>query len=165
MVPPLRESSVSKRLLSATSRGLATLIASDHAPHSIHEKKRPLTQALPGIPGLETTLPVLLTLVSQGKLSLKLVVDMLTTVPARVFGMPSKGRLAEGADGDVVLVDLKKRSTVDPEKFMSKAKYSPFEGFRTQGGVEKTIVGGRVVFDQGEIVAPPGTGRVLRRAR
>ncbi len=165
MVPPLRGTGVSRRLLSVASRGLANLLASDHAPHSIREKKGALARAPPGVPGLETTLPLLLTLVNQGKLSMKLVIDMLTTNPARVFGMPSKGRLVKGADGDLVLVDLKKRSKVEPENFLSKAKYSPFEGFQTRGAVETTIVGGRVVFDGGQIVAPPGTGHVLRRPR
>ncbi len=163
MVPPLRGPGVRQRLLSATSRGFTTLIASDHAPHSIDEKRGPLAKAPPGIPGLETTLPILLTLVNQGKMSVKRMVNMLALNPARRFGMPSRGRLAEEADGDVILVDLKKRSKVNPENFLSKAKYSPFEGFETKGQVEKTIIAGRIVFDQGQIIAPPGTGQVLRR--
>lgn len=164
MIPPLRKRGVSRKLFSAASRGEATIVASDHAPHSISEKKR-FPDSPPGVPGLETTLPLLLTLVSQGKLSMKRMVSMLASKPAGLFGMRSKGRLEEGADGDVVLVDLKKKSRVTPENFFSKAKYSPFEGFETRGGVEKTIVGGRLIFDNGRIVGSPGTGRVLRRDR
>ncbi len=163
VVPPLRRPDVSRRLLSAVSKGLATMVASDHAPHSIEEKRQPVAKVPPGIPGLETTLPLLLTLVSKGKMSLKRMVNMLSANPADRFGISSKGRLTVGADGDVILVDPKKRSRVNPENFLSKAKYSPFEGFETRGGVEKTIVAGRVVFDSGRITAPPGVGQVLRR--
>jgi len=163
MVPPLRRPGVRRQLLSAVSRGLATMVASDHAPHSIDEKRQSVAKVPPGIPGLETTLPLLLTLVSKGKMSLKRMVNMLSANPAERFGIPSKGRLTVGADGDVTLVDPRKRSRVNPENFMSKAKYSPFEGFETQGGVEKTIVAGRVVFDSGRIIAPVGVGQVLRR--
>lgn len=165
MVPPLRPWVVTQRLLSATSRGLATLIASDHAPHAIREKKSGPRNAPPGVPGLETTLPILLTLVHRGKLSMKRMVDMLTIAPARRFGLESKGRLEKGADADIVLVDPTAISRVDSSSFHSKAKYSPFDGFETRGRVEKTIVGGMVVFDNGRIVAPGGTGRILRRER
>jgi dihydroorotase len=165
MVPPLRVGRVSQRLLSATSRGMATLIASDHAPHAIEEKKSGLAKAPPGIPGLETTLPLLMALVSRGKLSMKRMLNLLTIAPARVFGLPTKGRLVKGADGDVVLMDPTIVSKVNPARFLSKAKYSPFEGFETRGRVEKTIVGGTMVYDRGKIVASGGTGEILKRAR
>ena len=153
------------KLLSATSQGMATLIASDHAPHSIQEKTAVVHKVLPGIPGLETTLPLMMTLVHRGRLSMKRMIDMLTIAPARRFRISAKGRLGKGADGDVVLVNPKVVSKINPLMFFSKAKYSPFEGFETRGKVEKTIVGGEVVFDDGRIVAPRGTGRILKRAR
>jgi dihydroorotase len=164
MIPPLRSRDASHGLLSATLKGAATIIASDHAPHRVQEKAR-LEDSPPGVPGLETTLPLLLTLVKKGRLSLRRMVSLLAVNPARLFRMSSKGHIRKGADGDIVLVDLEKGSKIDPERFLTKAKYSPFEGFETRGAVEKTIVGGRLVFDQGQIVAPPGTGEVLRRAR
>ncbi len=163
MVPPLRPRGVSQKLLVAVSHGFATLIASDHAPHGISEKESGLQRAPPGVPGLETTLPLMLTLVFQGKISLRRIVDMLTVVPARRFGIRSKGRLEKGGDGDIVLVDPRAVSRINAENFFSKARYSPFEGFETRGRVKKTIVGGRVVFDEGRIIASPGTGRILRR--
>ncbi len=165
MVPPLRTQMMARNLLSATSQGKATLIASDHAPHSIQEKTAGLHKVLPGIPGLETTLPVMMTLVHRGKLSMKRMIHLLTIAPAQRFRIAAKGRLREGADGDVVLVNPKVVSRVDPRMFFSKAKYSPFEGLETRGKVEKTIVGGEVVFEDGRIVAPVGTGRILKRAR
>ncbi len=163
MIPPLRTRRIANALLREVGMGRATIVGSDHAPHDLREKSGPVADCPPGIPGLETTLPVLLTLVSKGRISLSRVVSLLSVNPSRVFGIVSKGRLQEGADADVTLVDLKAKSKIRPENFLSKAKYSPFDGFETRGQVRTTIVGGRVVYDGEEIVAPSGTGEVLRR--
>src|SRR5207237_9825125 len=128
----------------------------------VREKDPAAVRSSPGIPGLETTLPLMLTLVNRQQMSLSLLVKLLCDNPARIFGLKSKAKLRKGADGDVVLVDLKKKSIVDSSKFFSKAKYSPFDGFRTQGAVHSTIVGGAVVYREGEIVAGEGSGSVLR---
>jgi len=82
--------------------------------------------------------------------------------PARVFGLRSKGTLERGMDGDVVLVDMQSKGKIEPRKFFSKAHYSPFEGWKTQGAVHTTIVDGRIVYREGEIVERSGTGAVLR---
>jgi dihydroorotase len=79
-----------------------------------------------------------------------------------IFGLKGRGRLVEGSHADLVVVDMKREYKVDSSKFSSKAKYSPFEGWRVRGKPVKTFVGGRVVIDEGEIVAKPGTGRVVR---
>ncbi len=163
MVPPLRNRGTANTLLKEVGMGMATVVASDHAPHDLKEKSGPVAQSPPGVPGLETTLPILLTLVHKGRISLGRVVNLLSGNPSRVFGLVSKGRLQEGADADVTLVDFKMKSKIRPENFFSKAKYSPFEGLNTTGQVRTTIVGGRVVYDGEQIVAPPGTGEVLRR--
>ena len=163
MVPPLRSEETRRSLLKSTLVGLASVIASDHAPHTIKEKDQTANKSPPGVPGLETTLPLMLTMVSRQQMSLSLLVKLLSENPARIFGLKSKAKLEKGADGDLVLVDLKKKSRIDSSKFFSKAKYSPFDGFKTQGAVHTTIVGGRVVYSEGEIVAREGTGSVLRR--
>lgn len=163
MVPPLRPEKMRKELLQATAQGLATIIASDHAPHTIEEKDQPPEKSFPGVPGLETTLPLILTLVNKRLLTLTRLVKLLSGNPAQVFGLESKGKLQAGADGDLILVDLKKKSRIDSSRFFSKAKFSPFDGFHTQGAVHCTIVGGTPVYDDGEIVAREGTGSVLRR--
>jgi len=162
MVPPLRSRKDARNLFRAMKTGVPTIMATDHAPHTIKEKARPPRKSSPGIPGLETTLPLMLTMVNKGKLSLGRLVSLLSTNPAKVFDLRSKGRLENGADGDLVLVDLKKRGRIDPAKFLSKAHYSPFEGWKTQGAVHTTIVNGRVVYREGEIVGKPGGGRVLK---
>ncbi len=163
MVPPLRSETARKNLLSATVKGHASVVASDHAPHTIEEKSRSPQQSPPGIPGLETTLALLLTLANRGQIALSAIIHMLSTRPAHLFRLASKGRLEEGYDGDVVLVDLKKRSKIDPGTFLSKAKFTPFEGKETQGSVRTTIVGGTVVYHEGSIVAKPGLGHVVAR--
>jgi dihydroorotase len=165
MVPPLRPQRVRKNLFRAMTTGKATIMATDHAPHTIKEKRRPPQGSPPGIPGLETAVPLMLTMVNKGKLSLGRLVSLLSMNPAKVFSLNSKGRLEKGADGDMILVDMKKRGKVNPEKFFSKAHYSPFEGWKTQGAVHTTIVNGSVIYQEGEIMGKPGIGMVLLNGR
>jgi len=95
-------------------------------------------------------------------MSISLLVKLLGENPARVFGLKSKAKIRKGADGDVVLIDPKKESRIDSSRFFSKAKFSPFDGFKTKGAVHSTIVGGRLVYRDGEILAGEGSGSVLR---
>jgi len=162
MLPPLRSHKDTRKLFRAMKMGIPTFMATDHAPHTVKEKARTPRKSSPGIPGLETGLPLMLTMVNKGKLSLKRLVSLLSINPAKVFDLRSKGRLENGADGDLVLVDLKKRGTIDPARFFSKAHYSPFEGWKTQGAVHTTIVNGLVVYREGEITGELGSGRVLK---
>jgi dihydroorotase len=162
MVPPLRSDETRRSLLNSTLNGLASVIASDHAPHTIKEKDQLAGHSPPGVPGLETTLPLMLTLVNRQTIGLSLLVKLLSENPAEIFGLKSKANLRKGTDGDLVLVDLKKKSRIDSSKFFSKARFSPFDGFRTKGAVHSTIVGGRVVYREGAIIAGEGSGSVLR---
>ena len=161
MVPPLRSPRVRAGLYKKMTTGDVTILATDHAPHTIQEKKQDPSKSPPGVPGLETALPLMLTLINRGELSLRRLVDLLSTNPAKVFGLRSKGRLEVGADADVVLVDTKATREIDPGRFFSKAHYSPFENWKTQGTVRTTIVNGNIVYHDREIVASPGSGRVL----
>jgi dihydroorotase len=162
MVPPLRSDHDRKDLLAATASGYADVIASDHAPHTISEKNQSPMKSPPGIPGLETTLGLMLTLISKSVLSLPKLIKLLAENPARIFGLETKARIRPGYDGDLVLVDLKKKSRIDSSKFHSKAKFSPFDGRQTIGVANSTIVGGRLVYQDGEIVGEEGYGSVLR---
>jgi len=165
MLPPLRSRKDTRKLFRALKMGIPTIMATDHAPHTVKEKARTPRKSSPGIPGLETALPLMLTMVNKGKVSLGRLVSLLATNPAKVFDLRSKGRLENGADGDLVLVDLRKRGRIDPDKFFSKAHYSPFEGWKTQGAIHTTIVNGLVVYREGEIVGRPGGGKVLSSGR
>ncbi len=162
MVPPLRSERNRRALLSATHAGSCDIVASDHAPHLIGEKKQRPEDSPPGVPGLETTLSLMLTLVDKGILNFSILTRMMAENPARIFGLRSKAKLWPGFDGDLVLVDRKKKSRIDSSKFLSKAKFSPFDGFPTKGGVVSTIVGGTVVYDDGELWDKEGSGAVLR---
>jgi len=165
MVPPLRSPRVRNTLFQVMAKGDVTILATDHAPHTVPEKRRTPGKSLPGIPGLETALPLMLTMVNKGKLSLRRMVSLLAINPSKVFGLSSKGQLEQGKDADIVLVDIKKRGVIRPEKFFSKAHYSPFEGWKTEGAVDTTIVNGQIVYQNGKIVGRPGVGRVLRAGR
>ena len=162
MVPPLRTNSTCMALRDATAASFCDVVASDHAPHTVMEKRRDPRDSVPGIPGLETTLPLMLTLVSKGKLTFRLLIKMLAENPAKIFNLGTKAKLQEGYDGDLVLIDPKKKSRIDSSRFFSKAKFSPFDGFQTIGSVNSTIVDGRLVYHDGELVSEEGTGSVLR---
>ena len=153
MVPPLRRPSDARVLWRSMLRGQVDIVASDHAPHSLEEKTAgDAWQVRPGIPGLETTLPLLLTKVNRGEISLNRLVQVLAGNPARIFGLNRKGRINAGMDGDLVLIDPKERFRIDSSKFYSKAHFSPFDGLQCVGRPAMTIVSGHVVYDRGEIV-------------
>ena len=162
MSPPLRSAGVARELWERLRSGLIDIVADDHAPHTLEEKSsKRFWDVKPGLPGLETTLPLLLDRVNRGELSLWDVTRLLSSGPAGLFNLKGKGSLEEGCDGDVVLVDLKERWVIDSSEFKSKAKYSPFDGVTVVGRPVKTFVAGSLVMDRGEIVAEPGCGRLL----
>ena len=160
MDPPLRRGGLVSGLRDLLYSGLIDVVASDHAPHAFEEKLDP-SSAPPGIPGLETLLPLLLNEVAERRLSLARLVELLCLRPAEIFGLDA-GLLEPGRPADIVLVDLKTRIEVEPERFLSKAKYSPFKGLRLRGAPSYTIVNGVLAFERGEIVAERGCGRILK---
>jgi len=159
--PPPRSRLNASRLRRAVREGRVDIVASDHAPHSLEEKRgEDVWGVRPGVPGLETTLPLMLTEVGRGRLSWARLVRLLAAGPGEVFHL-GRGSLREGGFADMVVIDADRESTIDPSRFHSKAKYTPFEGRRVRGVPVKTFVNGRLVMDEGEIVAAPGSGRVL----
>ena len=148
MNPPLRTWSDVQAIKEGLRDGTIDVIATDHAPHATQEKQQDFTEAPFGIVGLETALSLTLGLVEEGVLSLEQAVEKLTSAPAAAFGL-KKGTLAAGADADVVIVDQHEQWEVDPSKFRSKSRNTPFGGWKVKGRVKKTIVGGRVVFEAG----------------
>jgi len=161
--PPLRTERDVEALWSALRRGLIDAVASDHAPHMIEEKEaESVWEVSPGIPGLETTLPLLLTQVNEGRLTLPTLIEVTSKRPAEIFHLGDRGSLAEGRYADLVVVDMKREHRIDSSQFHSKARYSPFDGWSVKGKPMKTFVNGRLVMDDGEIVAKPGAGEILR---
>jgi dihydroorotase (multifunctional complex type) len=163
-VPPIRAENERRELWKLFSKGEVDILASDHAPHTMEEKTQTNTfEAASGVPGLETSLPLMLTQVSRGKLSLPRLVGAAASRPAKIFRLPAKGTLRQGLDADIVLVNPKTKSIINPNKFLTKAKYTPFKGFRCTGAVAYTIVNGVLIAQDGKIVGPPA-GNIIRAA-
>ncbi|RMH04638.1 MAG: dihydroorotase [Nitrospirae bacterium] len=147
MNPPLRTETDVHAIKEGLRDGTLDVIATDHAPHAVQDKQRQFDEAPFGVVGLETALPLTLALVDEGVLSLEAALAKLTREPARVFRLP-KGTLRPGADADVVLIDRERTWVVDPSRFFSKGRNTPFTGWTMKGKVVKTLVGGRVVYDE-----------------
>jgi dihydroorotase len=145
MNPPLREQEDVAAVREGLKDGTLDLIATDHAPHHYESKERDFDDAAMGVVGLETSLGICLTdLVGQGVLTLPELVARMSTIPAKVFHLPA-GTLARGAAADVVVFDAEARWTVDPSRFLSKSRNTPFAGRELVGKVELTMVGGRII--------------------
>lgn len=149
--PPIRTADDVQALIDGIRSGVVDAIATDHAPHSAEEKARPLTDAPSGMVGLETALAVALTyLYHTGEMALSDILRRMTINPACILRLPTKGRLAIGSDGDVVIFDPDEAWTVEPNRFASKGRNTPFGGKTLRGKVKYTIVGGEIVYREGE---------------
>lgn len=146
MNPPLRTWQDVQAVKEGLRDGTIDVIATDHAPHAPQEKQQEFAEAPFGIVGLETALPLTLALVEEGVLTLEAAVAKLTVEPAKAFGL-AKGTLAPGADADVTLVDPQAQWEVDPARFRSKSRNTPFAGWKVKGRVTTTLVKGRVVYE------------------
>jgi dihydroorotase len=141
MNPPLRTRADVDAVIEAVADGTIDAIASDHAPHTAEEKEQELACCPNGVVGLETTLAAILSL---KQIPFERAIDAMTAAPARILGLKGKGRLAAGADADVTLIDPKASVKIDPEKFKSKGRCTPFEDLKLTGRAAHVIVGGRV---------------------
>ena len=145
MAPPLRTKRDVEALVEALADGTIDCVATDHAPHALAEKEGEFDHAAFGVVGLETAVAVLLDrLVKPGLLPLPTLVSRLSRDPARLLNLPG-GSLAPGAPADVTILDLERKTTVDPAKFRSKSRNTPFAGWMLTGAPWLTIVGGKAV--------------------
>jgi dihydroorotase len=154
MNPPIRGEEHRAALWVGLANGVADVLGSDHAPHTSEEKARPYPASPSGMPGVQTLLPVMLTHVAEGRLSLERLVDLTSHGANRLFGLADKGRLAEGFDADLTIVDLKARRTITHAHMASRVGWTPFDGMEAKGWPMATIVRGRVVMRDDEVVAP-----------
>ena len=147
MNPPLRSLADRQAMIDRHRRRHVDAIATDHAPHAFHEKQVEFERASMGIIGLETALPIALTvLYHHFHLPLWRIVELLSSGPARVFGLEGLGTLAPGAHADVTIFDPEKKWTYDASQSPSKSRNTPYDGWSFSGKVLATIVAGKIVY-------------------
>ena len=151
MNPPLRSPHDNEVLWQALRDGIIDFIATDHAPHTLAEKAQTYPNTPSGMPGVETSLPLMLTAAGYGKCTVAQVVQWMSKAVAVAYGIPNKGEISPGYDADLVLVDLKNYREVKREEVLSKCGWSPFEGWNLTGWPVTTIVGGEIVYDHGQV--------------
>jgi dihydroorotase len=161
MNPPIRGAEHQAGLWRGIAMGVADVLGSDHAPHTREEKARPYPASPSGMPGVQTLVPVMLTHVADGRLTLERFVDLTSHGANRLFGIAGKGRLAEGYDADITIVDLNVRRTITHDWMATRSGWTPFDGFEAKGWPVATIVRGRAVMRDDEVVAE-GTGQPVR---
>ncbi len=141
--PSIKEVRHRKALFNGVKNGAIEIVATDHAPHLLSEKRLGYWEAQSGIPGVETMLPLLLDAVNSKKISLKRMVEAVSEKPAEIFGWKKKGFIKKGFDADLVIVDMKKKTKIRNEKLFTKAGYSPWNGKTLKGAIETTITRGQ----------------------
>ena len=161
MNPPIRDAGHVAGLWRGIDQGVADVLGSDHAPHTLEEKARPYPASPSGMPGVQTLVPVMLTHVAAGRLSLERFIDLTSAGAQRVFGTANKGRMAEGYDADLTIVDLKAKRVLRHEDMASRCGWTPFDGMEATGWPMATIVRGRVVMRDGELIGA-AHGRPVR---
>lgn len=161
MNPPVRDLHHQAHIWWGVEQGIADILGSDHAPHTLEEKAKPYPQSPSGMTGVQTLVPVMLDHVNAGRLSLARFVDMTSAGPARLFGIAGKGRIAVGYDADLTIVDLKRRKTIEDKWIASRTGWTPYHGKEVTGWPVGTFVRGKRVMWEDEILAA-STGEPVR---
>jgi dihydropyrimidinase/allantoinase len=166
--PPLRGREDQESLWVALVDGVIDCVGSDHAPHLKSEKEsgnEDIWSAPSGAPNIEVSLPLMLTKVNEGAISLKRLVELMSTNPAKLFNLyPMRGTIAEGAEGSLTVVDLKAEHKIRSDKLYTKAAECVlFDGWQVKGKVTHTIIRGQIVLEEGVVVGSRGLGRFIKR--
>ncbi|MDF5713553.1 MAG: dihydroorotase [Rhizonema sp. NSF051] len=151
MNPPLRSPHDNEVLWQALRDGVIDFIATDHAPHTLEEKAQEYPKSPSGMPGVETSLPLMLTAAMQQRCTIASVANWMSTAVAKAYGILNKGAITPGYDADLVLVDLNTYHPVRREDLLTKCGWSPFEGWNLTGWPVVTIVGGQIVYNKGQL--------------
>lgn len=151
MNPPIRQAEDNEALWAGLKDGVIDFIATDHAPHTLEEKNQPYPKSPSGMPGVETSLPLMLTEMKKGRCDLAQIQKWMCHGPAEAYRIPNKGKILEGWDADLTLVDLDTAKPVLDDEIFSRVGWSPYEGRDLCGWPVYTVVGGRVVFERGKI--------------
>ena len=151
--PPLRSKKDRKALIEALKRGSIDVIATDHAPHAVHEKEKGLVDAPFGMIGMETSFSILYThLVLTNTITLFDLIALMSSNPARVFELHGKGTLQDESIADITVIDINHEYTIDKNSLYSKSSNTPFHGWKVNGKIEDVFVGGIHKLRSGEII-------------
>jgi dihydroorotase len=161
MNPPIRTERHREGLWLAVKNGWADVIGSDHAPHTLSEKKGTYPQTPSGMTGVQTLLPLMLHHCSHHRLSIERLVEMTAQRPAEIFGIQNKGALKVGYDADIALVDLQAKKTITNSWIESRCGWTPYDGMTVHGWVAATIVNGHIAMRDGQILGGPA-GRAIQ---
>jgi dihydroorotase len=154
MNPPVRDEHHRQGVWRGLDQGVADILGSDHAPHTLEEKQKGYPNTPSGMTGVQTLVPIMLDHVNAGRMTLERFVDMTSAGPQRLFGTARKGRIAVGYDADFTVVDLKRRGTIRNGWIASKCGWTPYDGVQVTGWPVGTVVRGNVVMWDGELTAP-----------
>ena len=161
MNPSIKTADDNQRLWQALLDGRIQVVATDHAPHTLEEKRLPYPQSPSGLPAVENSLALMLNQVHEGRCTIEQVVAWMCDAPARVWDIVDKGRIAVGYDADLVLVDLNKTATIRNQDQLTKSGWSPWDGVTLTGWPVRTWVRGREVFRDGQVDRHARGGEVL----
>jgi dihydroorotase len=156
MNPPVRDKAHRSGIWAGIHNGVVDVLGSDHAPHTIEEKRKPYPASPSGMTGVQTLVPIMLDHVNAGRLTLERFVDLSSAGPARIFNIARKGRIAVGYDADLTIIDLARRETITNKWMASKAAWTPYDGVAVTGWPVGTILRGTPVMWQGELLTPAG---------
>lgn len=151
MNPPIRSKQDAAALWAALRAGIIDFVATDHAPHTLAEKQRPYPDAPSGMPGVETSLPLMLTEMASNRCTLAQIQQWMCSGAARAYGIANKGAIQEGWDADLTLVDMDAYRPVRHRDMFTRVRWSPYDGRELTGWPVVTVVGGRIVYDHGHI--------------
>jgi dihydroorotase len=154
MNPPVRDARHKAAIWEGLRSGVVDVLGSDHAPHARAEKEHDYPDTHSGMTGVQTLVPIMLDHVNAGRLTLQRFVDLTSHGPQRIFGLKGKGRIAVGYDADFTVVDLKRRETISNAWIESRCGWTPYDGVTVTGWPVGTVIRGRKVMWDGEILAP-----------
>ena len=152
MNPPVRGKAVREALWRGVAQGIADILGSDHAPHTLEEKSKPYPNSPSGMTGVQTLVPIMLDHVNAGRMTLERFVDMTSAGPMRLFGIAGKGRIAAGYDADLTIVDLNRHETITNAWIQSKCGWTPYDGVSVKGWPIGTIIRGHKVMWENALV-------------
>ena len=160
MNPPIRNRNHQKGLWEGISDGTVNVIGSDHAPHTLKEKSLKWPNSPSGLPGVQTSLHIMLDFVSKKKLSLEKVIELLSYNPAKIYNIKNKGQIKKNFDADITIVDLNKSYTIKDSDMAYKCRWTPFHGKKVKGDIFATIINGKIKMINKKILGKPN-GKVV----